>query len=318
MPLERQSTPSSIPPGERTEQWSAIIADAYFPLALDYRDPTRFQGLLERRRAGPVGLSRLRSEPAQYTRLPGQIRPGEPEEYLVTLPALTPVLFRQMGRDVSCAPGGFILERGDEPYRFAYEGANDLLVMKVARAALADRLRQPDRLCATGFDAREGLGGLFAETMRRVHALPDEGGALEVIGRQLVELLALALDRQAETTAGAATAIRAAHLARAQDAIRRRLGDPGLSPDAVANACGISKRYLHELFSDTETTVAGYIREARLAAARELLELPGELSLAEVAYRFGFSDQAQFSRLFRARYGQSPSGWRSAFHAARG
>ena len=309
MTLESYGTAAIAPP-ERAAHWSAIIADTYFPLHLSYRDPATFQGRLERRGMGRVSLSRLRTEPARYERVPGLIRQGEAEEYLVTISSLAPVLFRQLGRDITCAPGGFIVERGDEPYRFAYQARNDLLVMKIARGALAERLRQPDRLCATVFDGREGLGGLFAETVRRAHAMPADPAASEVLGRQLVELLALALDRQAETDAGAATVIRAAHLKRAQDTILRNLTDPALSPQTVAAACGISKRYLHDLFGDTETTVAQFIREARLKAARDMLQMPGDLSLAAIAYRFGFSDQAQFSRLFKALFGQTPSDWR--------
>ncbi|WP_199261028.1 AraC-like ligand-binding domain-containing protein [Paracoccus binzhouensis] len=317
MVLESYSTAATAPP-ERAAHWSAIIADTYFPLQLSYRDPATFQGRLERRSAGPVSLSRLRTEPACYERVPGLIRHGEAEEYLVTIPSAAPVLFRQLGRDVTCGPGGFLLERGDAPYRFAYEARNDLLVMKIAHRALSERLRQPDRLCATIFDGRQGLCGLFAETVRRAHAMPEDAGAAEVLGRHLIELLALALDRQAETDSGAGTAIRAAHLQRAQQAIRREIRDPALSPEGVARACGISKRYLHDLFSETGTTVAQHIRETRLQAARDMLQMPGDLSLAGIAYRLGFCDQAQFSRQFRAFFGQTPRDYRKACRERQG
>lgn len=316
MTIETYSTAATAPP-ERAAQWSTIIADTYFPLHLSYRDPDRFQGWLQRRTAGAVSLSRLRTEPARYERVPGLIRQGEAEAYLITIPSLAPVLFRQLGRDVTCAPGGFIVERGDEPYRFAYHSSNDLLVMKIAHKDLAARVRQPDRLCATVFDGCEGLGGLFVETVRRAHGMDEDFGAGEVLGRHLVELLALALDRQAETDKGAASVIRAAHLRRAQAVILRDLADPALSPATVAARCGISRRYLHNLFEDSDMTAAQFIRHARLQAARDLLAMRHDLSLADIAYRFGFSDQAQFSRLFRALFGQTPSSFRAACRAER-
>lgn len=83
-----------------------------------------------------------------------------------------------------------------------------------------------------------------------------------------------------------------------------------LSPDQVADACGISKRYLHELFSDTNKTVSQFIREERLIAAREAIAFSRGKTLAEIAYRFGFTDQAQFSRLFRAMFGLTPTEWK--------
>ncbi|MGI6247607.1 MAG: helix-turn-helix domain-containing protein [Pseudochelatococcus sp.] len=316
MRLESYSTVATAPP-ERAAHWSTIIADTYFPLHLTYRDPETFQGQLERRTAGPVALSRLRTEPGQYERRSGDIRQGETEDYLVTIPRMAPVLFHQLGRDVNCDPGGFILERGDEPYRFSYKTRNDLLVMKVTRRALTERLRQPDRFCAMVFNGREGLGGLFVETVRRVHAMsrdaasPDSG-ASPVLGRQLVELLALTLDRQAESDGGASTLVRATHLERAQSVIKGKLTDPGLSPGTVAETCGISKRYLHDLFNEAGTSVAQYIRECRLHAARGMLQLPGNASLAMIAYQLGFGDQSQFSRQFRTLFGQTPSSYRKS------
>ena len=42
-----------------------------------------------------------------------------------------------------------------------------------------------------------------------------------------------------------------------------------------------------------------------------MLEVARNRTIADIAYRFGFSDQAQFSRLFKARFGQTPSEYRS-------
>ncbi|HRO14121.1 MAG TPA: helix-turn-helix domain-containing protein [Paracoccus sp. (in: a-proteobacteria)] len=220
--------------------------------------------------------------------------------------------FTQMGREITCAPGGFLLERADEPYRFSHDDPNDLFVLKVARSVLAERIGQPDRFCARIFDGRGGTGGLFSGMVRQVDATdPEDERGRAVLGRQLVELLALALDCQAETGRGPDSPVRAAHLKRAQDVIRRNLADPGLSPQGVADALGISKRYLHLLFAGAGLSVQQYLRDQRLIAARDLLDLPGDRSIADIAYRFGFSDQAQFARLFRTAFGESPSGYRA-------
>lgn len=317
MGLITQSTQDVSPP-KRAGRWSEVISEAYFPLHLSFRDPARFSGRLERQRLGQVSLSRLRTEPMQYERRPGHISGSSDEEYLITIPRVAPVAFNQLGREVRCDPGGFILERGDEPYRFSYADANDLCVLKVARPALSEKLRDPDRFCAHVFNGREGMGGLFTTMARRVMQdapLAPAGASDEsisrVLGRHLIELLCLTLDAQSDRDTGARSAVRAAHLRRAQGVIRQRLSDGDLSPETIAEACGISKRYLHELFSDANCTVSQYIREQRLIAARELLELPGSLAIAEIAYRFGFSDQAQFSRLFKAAFNDTPSGYRA-------
>lgn len=123
-------------------------------------------------------------------------------------------------------------------------------------------------------------------------------------------MLALALDERAGGGEEAQSSVRAGHLRRAEQVIRQILPNPALSPEFVADACGISKRYLHELFGDTEATVSQFIRDERLIAARDEIATARAVRLAVIAYRFGFSDQAQFSRLFRARFGMTPSDWR--------
>lgn len=298
-----------VPAPERAGYWNRVIAEAYFPLRLSFRDEARFRGRLKMRNVGDVSLSRLETDALAYERGAGQIAHRGGEDFLITIPRLAPVEFTQLGREVSCAPGAFLVERGNEPYRFSYGAANVLGVLKVSRALLAERIRQPDRFCAQQFDAKGGVGALFA-TMARA-ALDEDvtEPAADLVGRQLVELLALSLSERAETEG--LSAVRAAHLRRADEVIRRDLLNPTLGPDRVARACGISKRYLHEIFAEDGRSVAREIRDQRLRAAREAVAMPGELTLAEIAYRFCFSDQAQFSRQFKEAFGLSPSVFRA-------
>lgn len=307
-----EKSTSGIPAADRVGHWNRVIAETYFPLQLTFRDASAFEGRLEQRTLGDLDLSRLRTEGMQYERHPRHIAGASEEQYLITIPRIAPVEFSQLGRDVRCDPGGFLIERGDEPYRFSYGSTNDLCVLKVSKSLLSDRLRNPDRFCAQVFNGREGLGHLFTTMARQVQAQPPGNDRTDsVLGRHLIELLSLSIDRAAESEGGVQSSVRAAHLRRAEDIIARNLSNSELSPDMVAEACGISKRYLHEVFADGNATVSQYIREQRLLAARDLLQMPNPGSMSDIAYRFGFSDQAQFSRLFKAMFGQTPSAFRA-------
>lgn len=310
----RRFSTIDTPLRERSTHWNAVIAEAYFPLMLHFRNPLDFSGQLSRVGLGEVGLSRLTSDPVNYERRRRHICDSIEEEYLITLPMATSVEFRQMGRDVRCEPGGFIIERGDEPYRFMYERPNDLFVLKVSKASLSERIRQPDRFCAQVYDATSGTAGLLrsmaAEAQKQLGA--SAPASRSVIGRQLLELLSLTLEGAGSADGASNSSVRSAHLARIDRFIRGNLGDQDLSPDTIAEACGISKRYLHDLFKDVNGTVSQQIRDQRLQAACDMLRTARRLSLAEVAYRCGFSDQAQFSRLFRSKYGKTPSDYRNA------
>lgn len=296
-------------PQHRSSKWNSAVNEAYFPLELRFQDPVRFNGELSKYELGHVGMSRLTSDPVNYERRRSHIRAAQEEEYLVTLPRATSVEFRQLGRDVRCDPGGFIIERGDEPYRFMYERPNDLYVLKVSRRALAERVRQPDRFCARVIDATTGTAGLFATMISHAQSQLNTltPTARETIGRQLLELLGLALNDASNTSESGYSSVRAAHLYRVEKYIRANLKSPDLSPDLIAESCGISKRYLHDLFKDVNSTVSQQIRDQRLVAARDRLQASRDLPISEVAYRFGFADQAQFSRLFKTKFGATPS-----------
>ena len=94
--------------------------------------------------------------------------------------------------------------------------------------------------------------------------------------------------------------------------ICQHLGDPGLSPAAVAAAHHMSLRSLHQLFHDEGLTVAGWTRARRMERCRRDLSDPALESrpVAAIAMRWGFSSAADFSRAFRAAHGMPPAEYR--------
>jgi AraC-like DNA-binding protein len=315
-PIDIEFSTRTMPGHRRSADWRRAIAQAYFPLDLEFRDAPRFDGALAIWRIGEVSLSRLTSEALRYRRDARHLRAaaGE-EEYLVTVPVTSPVSFSQCGKDVHCRPGGFILERSHEPYEFAHAAHADLWVLKIGANLLAGRLRAPDRFCSLAFDAADGAGGLLADMLpllpRRLASLGPESRA--TVGRQLIDLLVLAVAEDPRTLASGGSAVRAAHLTRIETIVRARLADPSLGADAVAREAGISVRYLHDLMRDAGMPLGQWVRSLRLEAARAALADPGRReTLAAIAYRCGFADQSQFSRAFRAAFGQAPRDHRAA------
>jgi AraC-like DNA-binding protein len=94
--------------------------------------------------------------------------------------------------------------------------------------------------------------------------------------------------------------------------VDRHLGDPGLGPDTIAAAHHMSVRSLHKLFEGEGITVSRLIQRRRLQeCARDLARGDcGERTVSGVARRWGFTNPAHFSRLFRDAYGMPPSQWR--------
>lgn len=100
-------------------------------------------------------------------------------------------------------------------------------------------------------------------------------------------------------------------LQKLQAYIESHLTDPELCPEAVAQACAMSRRSLYTAFNALGQTPNSFILQRRLAVAAQRLADPQlRTTITQLAFELGFSDAAHFSRVFSERYGQSPSHWR--------
>ncbi len=104
---------------------------------------------------------------------------------------------------------------------------------------------------------------------------------------------------------------------RLQDVLRfidLHLSDPNLSTTMVADACGISPRYLSFLLKQQGTPFSELIWDKRMKIAERWLSSskPGDISIAEIAFRVGFKSPAHFSRMFKRIYHRGPREYRAA------
>lgn len=84
----------------------------------------------------------------------------------------------------------------------------------------------------------------------------------------------------------------------------------GITLDEIASRLNITPEYLGTQFhKETGTTFSAYIRNYRIAKAKELL-LGTSLKLYEIAERVGYSDPKYFSKVFRDVTGQLPADYR--------
>jgi AraC-like DNA-binding protein len=234
------------------------------------------------------------------------------------VPELAEIRFEQDGKDVRCRPGAFLIERSHLPYEFSHRDPAALWVLKIPSAVLRARISRPERLATLQFDASRSVGALFVDTLRLTGARIEEidEPARTLAGKHLIDLLAVAVESDERVLAGHSSSVRNAHLHRCEHFIRARLDDARLTPQMVADGSGISLRYLHQIFEGEGITVSAYIRNQRLLMCDAMLRDPNcRKSISEIAYQWGFGDQAQFSRNYRSRFGCTPSDVRAASRA---
>ena len=100
----------------------------------------------------------------------------------------------------------------------------------------------------------------------------------------------------------------------AQVLINRDIQDGDLSPARLAKQLNVSVRQLHRIFEDHDDSVCRFILRSRLQRCASDLQSTSESrsSITSIAYKWGFSDSAHFSRSFKKQYGVSPKQYRSA------
>lgn len=98
-----------------------------------------------------------------------------------------------------------------------------------------------------------------------------------------------------------------------ESSILRNYPDENYELDRYLHALPFNYDYLRKLFkSETGTTPHRYLSDVRLQAAAERLGFHDEnLSISEVAHLCGFHEPLYFSRMFRKKYGLSPSQYQS-------
>jgi len=304
-----------IAPNGKARFWSDAVTCVYFPLNARPSDPFRFSGKLRNWNLGDVSLSHIKSGPIRYLREPEHLRVDKEEHLLVTFSGDSDIRFEQDRMSLTCRRNQFFIEMAHLPYVFDQLEHNDIWVLRIRASLLKWHVGCIEKFVPYAFDAERGIGALLFDMMRMAPNRLSEPDRISYarVGQSLVELLALALESDERVLDSRESSVQSAHLARIERFIRRNLANPDLSPELIAQACGVSTRYLHGLFRVGGSSVSRWIREQRLIACdRDLRRSGRKISIAEVAYRWGFNDHAQFSRHFKAYFGRTPTDRREA------
>ncbi|WP_369719615.1 AraC family transcriptional regulator [Bradyrhizobium sp. LLZ17] len=158
------------------------------------------------------------------------------------------------------------------------------------------------------------------EAIARYHSLAASlGPYTDVVGQHLiaqhmVDLIGLLLgtDRdRAELANSRGHAAARLELMRAD--VVANLSRDNLTIYSVAQKAGLSPRHAQRMFEQTGTTFTEFLLEQRLLLVRGLLLDPLNRwrKVSDLAHSAGFSDVSYFNRVFRRRFGVTPSDMRS-------
>lgn len=210
----------------------------------------------------------------------------------------------------------FVLDARPSDTRRAIQLANEC-----ALAAIVSFLRQAtgERLVPEGISFRHpmsddpdahaayfGCGVRFGAPIDGIHLSPALLDRPTLLGDDGLSsyLLSVVEDLHAKRSEGAL-------VGRVRRAIADRLCSGMPSRAVIARQLGMSERTLHRRLAERDSSFKAVSTQVRREVAESLLARRS-ITLAEVAYLTGFSDQSAFQRAFKSWTGQTPNGFRQA------
>ncbi|MDQ1054315.1 AraC-like DNA-binding protein [Arthrobacter sp. SORGH_AS 212] len=295
------------------DHWKHLVAESFVPLAAETADVEGFRGQLRSRVLDRMSIVEVTATSHEVHRTPALIARAHERYFKLNLQLEGTGLLIQDNREAVLRPGDLAIYDTNRPYTLAFEDTTRILVVMFPCDALALPTDYVGQLAAVRMAGDGGLSGIVGQFIRQLSGNLDvlngpsgsrlAANALDLVSTMLHAEMDISPDRM-KPQALLAVAVR--------EYIDANLSDPLLSPASIAAAHFISTRHLHNVFHESGTTVANWIRTQRLEGARRDLRDPlhAGLPVGAVAARWGFLDAAHFSRTFRDAFGVPPSDWR--------
>lgn len=316
-----------VPVADRIDFFREMTTAVWVPmecrpdLDADYRAVFRASGL------GPMQVVVMDVMPTTVHRTPRLISQADPDMLKMLLVCGGGAsAVAQGGQQARLSPGEFALYNTRRPYEVRC-GVDDeptqLLTFMFPPSLLPlspGRLRD---LAAVRIPATSGVGELTSQFLLQLARNIDSYTPADAarLSTAALEILAARLAHELDNRNwGTPETRRHALLTAVQGFIQQHLGDPELSPAAIAAAHHMSLRSLHQLFHEVGLTVAGWIRRQRLECCRRDLSDPALAArpVAAIAAKWGFSSASDFSRAFRAGHGVPPAEYRRSARVVNG
>lgn len=295
-------------PKEQYEAWCGALNDSHLRWSLGNLSPTHYHGQIKMRHLGGIRLLYCDCEPCFGKRTMKEVRQSEGEYFgLLYIYDGKEIVFHE-GQTVELKKNSFMIWDSTKPVEFKLFSDTKKITLLVPQDRMRAQLPRIDSYLGKHMDFSKGLNAVAASHLT---ALGNEVGAIDSgVGNSAIDLTLELITTclQAGRNERPMTKVRQDLFNTVMDYIRRNLDHPELGPNLIANEFHISTRYLHLLFAEKGLSVSHYILDKRLEQCRRQLSTQSLVkdSITSVAYQWGFSDSAHFSKVFKRKYGVAP------------
>lgn len=300
----------------RLDYWRHVLAGTMGALDLQAPDDPDFRDRLVVGRLGALHVGDLSvHQPGVGHRTAGHVRREPQDLWYLGIQTGGHAVLEQGGRQASLHPNDMALLDLSRPCRWT-SGPARATALVLPRELLPLPEDDLQRMTAVRLPGGEGSTALVSALARQLPTQVAGCDTLDAarVGTAMIDLVTTALAARIGRVQRVPPPTRQrALLLQVTGYVEQHLGNPDLSPAAIAAAQHISVRYLHKLFRPEGVTVGEWIRRRRLDRCRRDLLDPAQRdrSVTAIAARWGLTSPAHFSRLFRDAFGASPSEYRS-------
>ncbi|WP_242098671.1 helix-turn-helix domain-containing protein [Sphingomonas sp. CROZ-RG-20F-R02-07] len=211
------------------------------------------------------------------------------------------------GRHVASDPGTILILDFAQPFSVIDREPRHVIDVAIPRSMLASHVADLDVL--HGDVIRPPKSDLIAATIRVLlgqAARPSEKAAL-TLTKIFIDLVLFTLDREPAAGTIPAPNRHATLIDQATKMIDARLGSDDLTPNRLVAQLKVSRSDLYAAF-EPFGGVARFIWRRRLEASLSALTNDDDQRrISEIAFAYGFSSEAHFSRAFRRMFGRTAS-----------
>ena len=305
----------TLRPQDRHAFWMDVVCNIFMPVRSVVDNRVDFQAQLHAQDFGILTVTDVHSTPQRIYRDQSCIARSTDEYLSLGLTRCGTPLLAQSGRGVSMVQGDFALYDSRQPHSWVLPSYVHETVVQIPHSALRERISSCENLTATRLSRKDPVARLAFDYLVGLTAL-DESVDLETrrrLANQGIDLISMAL---AERFKGMLlpSVQRSSLLYRIKCHVRENLTDSEMTLTRVASFFGVTPRYINNLFQDEQTSFGRFLLSSRLEACANQLRNSSQqnLAISTLAYAFGFSDMAHFSRVFKARFGVTAREFRHA------
>ncbi|RQW64711.1 AraC family transcriptional regulator [Vibrio viridaestus] len=292
------------------DYWQNLICTTY-SAPTDNKNLTqgKFEGSLLVKSLGASALmTRIQSTPIEYNESDAETYN---DNYFICYSMCEVAYLTQDGSTSEQRIGDIVVYDNNKPFSYAFPKGDNQIVISVPHSIMNTKVDHIGLILNKTLKADQTLSQFIGNMIIQAWEMEEQDNVIgDTVLFSILDVLNVAYQVVLGSINSRIASNQADNISRVEDYILSHLGDHELSVEKISFNVHMSSRTISRLFSKKGTSVMKWVWAQRLKMCHKTLLSGQYKTVSEVAYQYGFSNMAHFSKLFKETYGVSPSNLR--------